>query len=60
MSQDTVTMMMMLIRESIDQLQTSASAAPDRAVTRALAHLWSAHDELELCRRDGRARALGA
>jgi hypothetical protein len=60
MSQDVVTMMMTLIRESIDQVQTSVGVAPDRALTRALAHLWSAHDGLELCRRHGQANAVGA
>jgi len=60
MSQDVVTMMMKVIRESIAQVQTSAGEAPDRALTRVIAHLWSAHDELELCRRDGHARPIGA
>ncbi len=57
MSQDVVTMMMTAIRESIARVQTSAGAQPDRAMTRVLAHLWSAHDELELCRRDAQLRA---
>jgi hypothetical protein len=43
------------IRDSIDQ---AASALPDardqRAITRVLAHLWSAHDELELLSRGPR------
>jgi hypothetical protein len=60
MSQDVVTMMMKLIRESIEQMQTSVGVEPDRALTRVLAHLWSAHDELDLCRRPGHARAVGA
>ncbi len=59
MSQDVVTMMMTAIRDSIARVQTSAGAEPDRALTRVLAHLWSAHDELELCRRDARPRDGG-
>lgn len=60
MSQDVVTRMMKAIRDSIAQVQTSAGDAQDRAITRALAHLWSAYDELELCRRDARPQAVGA
>jgi hypothetical protein len=52
MSQDVIKQMLAGIRESIDELQASAGAEPSRAVKRVLAHLWSAHDELELSRRD--------
>ena len=38
--------LMNLLRASIARL--SESRTDDRALTRALAHLWSAHDELEL------------
>lgn len=42
--------MMAEVRASIARLTESAEA--ERTLTRALAHLWSAHDELELLARE--------
>jgi hypothetical protein len=40
---------MQLVRDSIVQVESSvADHGESRALTRVLAHLWSAHDELEL------------
>ena len=39
--------LMNALRASIARL-TNSGTTRDRALTRALAHLWSAHDELEL------------
>lgn len=58
MSQDVIKTMLKLIREAIAHVQTSADNEPDRALTRVMAHLWSAHDEVELCARV--ANAAGA
>jgi hypothetical protein len=48
MGQDTVTRLLAVVRASIAQLEESATESWERAVLqRALAHLWSAHDELD-------------
>lgn len=39
--------LMVAVRNSIARL-TQSPAADERTLSRALAHLWSAHDELEL------------
>ncbi len=45
--------LMRAVRESIERVQSSTAIVPeDRTLTRALAHLWSAYDELELFARD--------
>jgi hypothetical protein len=45
--------LMRAVRESIERVEsTTASAPDDRTLSRALAHLWSAYDELELFARE--------
>ena len=47
MGQDLVTKLLSGVRESIARLESSANDSYELAVLhRALAHLWSAHDEL--------------
>ncbi|MDB4969798.1 MAG: hypothetical protein JWN44_5487 [Myxococcales bacterium] len=47
MGQDIVTKLLSEVRESITRIESSASDTYELAVLhRALAHLWSAHDEL--------------
>lgn len=48
MSDDVLAKLMRAVRESIERVRASAPDQQDRGVTRVLAHLWSAHDELEL------------
>ena len=49
MDEDLLRRLMRSVMESIVHVQGSAvSAAEARAIDRVLAHLWSAHDELEL------------
>jgi hypothetical protein len=50
MARDELMELMARVRSSIASL--TARASDDRALTRAMAHLWSAHDELELLSRD--------
>jgi hypothetical protein len=46
--QDIVTKLLWVVRESIVHIQSTATDSYELAVLRrALAHLWSAHDELE-------------
>lgn len=59
MGPDVVTQMMQAIRESITRVQASGGVEPSRAIARALAHLWQAHDELALCHRDARSPGDG-
>jgi hypothetical protein len=51
MAQDDLTKLMAAVRASIARL-TESRLTEERPITRALAHLWSAHDELELLMRD--------
>ena len=49
MDEDLLRRLMRSVMESIVHVQGSAVSAPEaRAIDRVLAHLWSAHDELEL------------
>jgi hypothetical protein len=51
MTQELFATMMATLHESIARVEQSVGAHPDnRALARMLAHLWSAHDELALCR----------
>ena len=50
MACEELIVLMARVRASIESL--APRAADERALTRALAHLWSAHDELELLARD--------
>lgn len=53
MSHEVTASLMQAVRESIERVQSSTAFVPDdRTLTRALAHLWSAYDELELFARD--------
>jgi hypothetical protein len=48
MGQEMVAKLLRVIRESIARVELSSVGVPDMPVlTRVLAHLWSAHDELE-------------
>lgn len=48
MGQDIVARLLAVVRDSITRLESSATDSWERAVLqRALAHLWSAHDELD-------------
>ena len=48
MGQDILTKLLQVVRESIVHVRATASDSFEQAVLqRALAHLWSAHDELE-------------
>ena len=58
MNEETLRRLMRCVMETIIRVQTASVGAPDaRATNRVLAHLWSAHDELELL---GRPNALAA
>jgi hypothetical protein len=49
MSHETIAQLLKSIRESIARTESSSRQHQDeRVVKRVLAHLWSAHDELEL------------
>lgn len=53
MSHETTAILMRAVRESIERVQSTTTLVPeDRALVRALAHLWSAYDEIELFARD--------
>lgn len=47
MARQDLLKLMVAVRESIERLSQSP-LAEERTLARALAHLWSAHDELEL------------
>lgn len=51
---DAMTMnLMRAVTEAIEGVELSLALAPnDRTLARALAHLWSAYDELEMLARD--------
>jgi hypothetical protein len=59
MGQDIVNWLLSAVRDAIARLETFASDPRERVMLqRALAHLWSAHDELDALstRRPGRRR----
>jgi DNA-binding XRE family transcriptional regulator len=48
MGQDQLAQLLAVMRESITRIESSATSSAQLLVLqRALAHLWSAHDELE-------------
>lgn len=51
MAREDLIKLIAAVRASIAQL-TASRTTDERTMTRALAHLWSAHDELELMMRD--------
>ena len=51
MAREDLMKLIAAVRASITQL-TESRTTEERTVTRALAHLWSAYDELELLMRD--------
>ncbi len=59
MSHQVTATLMRTVRQSIEQIKASAAFEPDdRALTRILAHLWSAYDELDVARRELLAKEL--
>jgi hypothetical protein len=57
--QDNLAKLLSVVRDSISRLESSATNTDElRVLHRALAHLWSAHDELEALstRRWGQSR----
>ena len=58
MSYETTANLMRMLRDSIERVQSSKVSVDDnRALARALAHLWSAHDEIALFARTPPVRA---
>jgi hypothetical protein len=56
MSHEIMASLKQMLRDSIERLQSSTVSSPNnRALTRALAHLCSAHDEMD---RFARARPI--